>query len=127
MTGAHYRLFEITRSVKGDPLGKVLMDEVLTTCFDHVLGNEGALQRLVIALDRFNHYLTGYSQPIASGLFRGNSEQVSAWAQMLTREILADREQGPADDCSAPPVRGTFSSPFAKGRGFEMAAKSKTA
>jgi len=92
MERAHMRLFEITQSVKGDPLGNVLMDEVLTACFDHALGSRGALERLVSALNRFNSYLSvsGYSRPVASGLFRGTPEEVANWAEELTCQILSN-------------------------------------
>ena len=93
MEGAHYRLFEITQSVQGDPLGNALMDDVLTTCFDFVLGNKTALQRLVTALNRFNHHLAGYDGSISSGLFQGSPREVSLWAERLTSEILANGAQ----------------------------------
>ena len=57
MEGAHKRLFEITQHVQGDPLGNALMDDVLMTCFDLTLGNGDALERLVMALNRFNHQI----------------------------------------------------------------------
>lgn len=89
-TGARYRLFEITQQVKGDPLGNALMDEVLTTCFDFTLGNGDALARLVLALNRFNRHLSGYDDPVSSGLFHGTPQEVSSWAEQLTRDILAN-------------------------------------
>ena len=90
MAGAHYRLFEITQSVRGDALGNALMDEVLTTCFDYVLGNQAALELLVLALNRFNSHLSGYSEPVSSGLFKGTPKEVSLWAEQLTNEILTN-------------------------------------
>jgi len=93
MKGAYLRLFEITQSVKGDPLGNALMDEVLTTCFDHALGSCGALERLVAAMNRFNSYLSGYAPPICTGLFRGTPEEISHWAEQLTCQILSNSEQ----------------------------------
>jgi len=91
MEGAHYRLFEITQHVQGDPLGNALMDEVLTACFDFTLGNGDALERLVMSLNRFNNHLSGYDQPISSGLFQGTPKEVSIWAEQLTNEILTNR------------------------------------
>ncbi|OGU06548.1 MAG: hypothetical protein A2075_07620 [Geobacteraceae bacterium GWC2_58_44] len=93
MQSAHLRLYEITQSVKGDPLGNALMDEVLTTCFDHALGNRGALERLIAAMNRFNSYLSGYAPPVSLGLFRGTPEEISAWAEQLTSQILSNNEQ----------------------------------
>ena len=93
MKGAHHRLFEITQHVKGDPLGNALMDEVLMSCFDFVLGDGGDLERLVMALNRFNHHLSGYEQPISLGLFQGTPSEVSLWAEQLTSEILANGAQ----------------------------------
>ena len=93
MERAHYRLYQMTQSVQGDPLGNALMDEVLTTCFDFVLGNGDALGRLVLALNRFNLHLSGYAQPISSGLFLGTPKEVSLWAEKLTSEILANGAQ----------------------------------
>lgn len=92
MEGTHYRLFEITKSVQGDALGNALMDEVLTTCFDYVLGNQAALDRLVQALNRFNSHLSGYGGPISSGLFKGTPKEVSRWAERLANEILTNGE-----------------------------------
>jgi hypothetical protein len=92
MEGAHLRLFEITQSVQGDPLGNALMDEVLTACFDHALGSRGALERLVTALNRFNSHLSGYARPVSFGLFRGTPEEVSVWAEQLTSQILSNSE-----------------------------------
>jgi hypothetical protein len=91
MEGAHYRLFEITQHVQGDPLGNALMDEVLTACFDFTLGNGDALERLIMSLNRFNSHLSGYDQPISSGLFQGTPQEVSIWAEQLTNEILTNR------------------------------------
>jgi len=91
MKGAHYRLFEITQHVQGDPLGNALMDEVLTACFDFTLGNGDALGRLVSTLDRFNCHLSGYEQPISAGLFQGTPKEVSLWAEQLTNQILTNR------------------------------------
>ena len=93
MEGSHLRLFEITQSVKGDPLGNALMDEVLTACFDHVLGGSGALERLVAALNRFNSHLSRYTLHASTGLFHGTPEEVSVWAEQLTSQILANGEQ----------------------------------
>jgi hypothetical protein len=92
MEGAHYRLFEITQHVHGDPLGNALMDEVLTACFDFTFGNGDALQRLVLSLNRFNRHLSGCDKPeISSGLFQGTPQQVSLWAEQLTDDILTNR------------------------------------
>lgn len=96
MEGAHHRLFEITQSVKGDPRGNALLDEVLTACFEYVLGDGGAQESLVTALNRFDNHLAGYAPPISSGLFTGTPEEVSAWAGQLTREILAHSEHSAA-------------------------------
>jgi hypothetical protein len=93
MAEAHLRLFEITQHVQGDPLGNALMDEVLTTCFDFTLGNQQALERLMVALNRFNRHLSERDQPVPSGLFKGTPQEVSRWAEMLTREILANGPQ----------------------------------
>jgi len=90
MERAHHRLFEITQSVQGDLLGNALMDEVLTACFDYTLGNRAALERLVLALNRFNRHLSDYDHPVAAGLFRGSPEEVSSWAQHLTSAILSN-------------------------------------
>jgi hypothetical protein len=86
----HHRLFEITQHVKGDPLGNALMDEVLTACFDFTLGNDAALERLVMALNRFNSHLSEYGQPVSSGLFQGTPKEISLWAEQLTNQILAN-------------------------------------
>ncbi|GFO69444.1 hypothetical protein GMLC_30230 [Geomonas limicola] len=88
MAGTHHRLFEITQHVKGDPLGNALMDEVLTTCFDFTLGNRQALERLMVALNRFNQHLEHYDAPISTGLFHGSPREVSRWAEQLMNEIL---------------------------------------
>lgn len=93
MEGAHLRLFEITRCVRGDALGNALMDEVLTACFDHAMGSCGSLSRLVAAMNRFNSYLSGYASPVCQGLFRGTPEELSVWAEQLTSQILASTEQ----------------------------------
>lgn len=93
METAHLRLFQITQTVKGDPLGNALMDEVLTTCFDHALGSRGALERLVAAMNRFNSYLSAYAAPVSQGLFRGTPEEMSLWAEQLTTQILSNTEQ----------------------------------
>ncbi|HEY5513738.1 MAG TPA: hypothetical protein VIK40_08855 [Geomonas sp.] len=69
-----------------------MLDEVLTACFEYVLGNGSALERLVRALNRFNSHLAGYAPPISTGLFTGTPEEVSAWAGQLTSEILANGE-----------------------------------
>jgi len=90
MEGARYRLYQITQSVQGDPLGNALMDEVLSTCFDFALGNGDALERLVQVLNRLNSHLSNYGEPIASGLFRGTTREVSLWAEQLTGEMLAN-------------------------------------
>lgn len=93
MERARLQLYEITRAVKGDPLGNALMDEVLTCCFDHAMGRSGALEKLVGAMNRFNSYLTGYAPPLSLGLFRGTPEEISAWAEQLATQILAEGEQ----------------------------------
>jgi hypothetical protein len=90
MEGVQHRLFEIAQHVKGDPLGNVLMDEVLTACFDFALGNGDALGRLMMNLDRFNRHLLTYDQPISTGLFQGTPKDVSLWAEQLTSKILAN-------------------------------------
>jgi len=91
MERAHYRLYEVTQLVKGDALGNALMEEVLTTCFDFALGDRDALEGLVAALNRFNSHLSGYGEPVASGLFQGTPKEVSLWAEQLTSEIFANR------------------------------------
>ena len=93
MKGVHYRLYQISQSVREDLLGTALIDEVLATCFDFTLGNGDALERLVMALNRLNRHLSGYGEPIASGLFSGTSQEVSLWAEQLTGEILANGVQ----------------------------------
>lgn len=93
MGGEHMRLFEITQSVAGDPLGKALMDDVLTSCFDHALGSCGSLPRLVAAMSRFNSHLSGYAPPVSHGLFRGTPEELSHWAGQLTSQLVARMEQ----------------------------------
>ncbi len=93
MKGVHHRLYQISQSVKEDPLGIALIDEVLATCFDFTLGNGDALERLVMALNRLNQHLLGYGEPTASGLFSGTSKEVSLWAEQQTEEILANGVQ----------------------------------
>jgi hypothetical protein len=93
MEGARLQLFEITQTVKGDPLGNALMDEVLTSCFDHAMGRCGALEKLVAAMNRLNSYLCGYAPPVSHGLFRGTPEEISSWAEQLASQILAKSEQ----------------------------------
>lgn len=93
MERARLQLYEITRAVKGDPLGNALMDEVLTSCVDHAMGRSGALEKLVAAMNGLNRYLTGYAPPLSLGLFRGTPEEISAWAEQLITQILAEGEQ----------------------------------
>jgi hypothetical protein len=89
---AQLHLLEITRSVRGDPLGNALMDEVLTACFDHSHGYRGALERLVAALNRFNGYLSGPAQHLSMQCFRGTPAEISLWAEQLTSQILSNRQ-----------------------------------
>jgi hypothetical protein len=93
MKAEHLRLFEITQSVGRDPLGKALMDEVLTSCFDHALGSCGSLARLVAAMNKFNSYLSGYAPPVSQGLFSGSPEELALWAEQLTSQLVARMEQ----------------------------------
>lgn len=109
MEGAHLRLYEITQSVQGDPLGNALMDEVLTTCFDHALGSHGALERLVAAMSRFNSHLSRYAPPVSQGLFRGTPEEISLWAEQLTSQILSSTEQQTRQSPPLPEGEGMLS------------------
>lgn len=93
MEEAHLRLYEITQSVKGDPLGNALMDEVLTNCFDHSFGASGSLERLVAAMNRFNAYLLGCAPPVSTGLFSGTPEEMAAWAEQLIGQIIANGKE----------------------------------
>lgn len=93
MEKARLQLYEITQAVKGDPLGNALMDEVLISCFDHAMGRHGALEKLVGAMNRFNSYLTGYVPPLSLGLFEGTPEEISAWAEQLTSQIIEEGER----------------------------------
>lgn len=93
MEQARLQLYEITQTVKGDPLGNALMDEVLTSCFDHAMGRCGALEALVAAMNRLNSYLSGYAPPVSLEVFKGTPEEISAWAEQLASQIVERSEQ----------------------------------
>ena len=97
MQGAHGRYWEALQFIAGTGQGGQLADELLNACFDHVqsfCASEGALQTLdqqMVTLERFNAYLRRDREGFAEGLSFGTPEEVAAWAEDLTGQILMNR------------------------------------
>lgn len=101
MEGAHKRLLKVTEVLEGDSLGNIMLDTLLNTCFDHAFSSPDALEtetragttvtRLAAALELFNSYLNKYPQLVPEGLYKGNPEEISQWAEELTMQIMTNR------------------------------------
>ena len=97
MQGAHGRYWEALQFLAGPDQGGQLADELLNACFDHVqsfCASEGTMKTLdqrMATLERFNAYLRRDKEGFAEGLFFGTPEEVAAWAEDLTEQIVMNR------------------------------------
>lgn len=97
------RLFEISRELQDDRQGGALLEELFDACFDQALamwqwlpkGMEAdpkPMRRLMDALARVNTYLAD-TRGAADAVFAGNSDELAAWAEEVTLDVLEKRPE----------------------------------